>query len=673
MATNQSTTAGAAPDDSQRGQTINESNSPILPSDSEFDSNQEQQPPTRSPTPTPPPTQGLGVATAMASATIAPSFLAADAQATAQLPHPANRTLHVPAALRRNTSTFVPFNEIPSLPAFLNNCNLSQYLQSFNEAGASDDAMPLIIDFDDDELKSIMDAIPMKPFHAVTFRKGIRDLRERSRLGSMHFDNPQSSFMQPEPHSMLQYSHSQFFQQHSQPSQPSQNSQSSQQPLNLSQSSRGFTGGSFQAPGLYHQASTTNKSSSQRSNAQSSTIQTLPTPSQVLSSGGIYQYIGPAPRGPVGHYLPHPDTGVSQESLQVHRSSSSLEAGQGIKRRRSSTPADNSQAQAEPSSFNSNSSSSWSNTPNQTSQPSQLDPATRDLIMHQALIYGKHSSRSLTKYEHAINCAAQNLALEDSSLLTNKGLLWNKAKAKLLEEDYHYKRGKSRSKLPEAAQKKDHKASKERLIQKREANASNAATARLRRITSLGEQLHRKTAEREALLAQLLRLEAAEYKIAHADTYEAEAKELRENLARVETDRQSVSKELGSLKNKERKHQWYEKRKKIRTDGDPSEVDEKGTNAGTDAEADEEAETDTTVDPEGDASQKSLSGRSAVATAAASSTPTGVKGEPKPLTWKVHQPNLASLGLDGSKATSTRSKKRKDVFRPSEYTPGVRS
>ncbi|KAF9150223.1 hypothetical protein BG015_007984 [Linnemannia schmuckeri] len=669
MATNQSPTVGAAPADSQREQTINESNSPILPSDSEFDSNQEQQPPTRSPTPSPPP-PGLGGASALTTATIAPSFLAADAQATAQLPHPANRTLHVPAALRRNTSTFVPFSEIPSLPAFLNNCNLSQYLQSFNEAGASDDAMPLIIDFDDDELKSIMDAIPMKPFHAVTFRKGIRDLRERSRLGSMHFDNPQSSFMQPEPHSMLQYSHSQFFQQHSQPSQHSQNSQSSQQPLNLSQSSRGYNGGSFQAPGLYHQASTTGKSNSQRNNAQSST-QGLPTPSQVLSSGGIYQYIGPAPRGPAGHYLPHPDTVVSQESLQVHRASSSLEAGQGIKRRRSSTPADNSQAHPEPSSFNSNSSSSWSNTPNQTSQSAQLDPATRELIMHQALIYGKHSSRSLTKYEHAINCAAQNLALEDSSLLTNKGLLWNKAKAKLLEEDYHYKRGKSRSKLPEAAVKKDHKASKERLIQKREANASNAATARLRRIASLGEQLHRKTAEREALLAQLLRLEAAEYKIAHADTYEAEAKELRENLARVETDRQSVSKELGSLKNKERKHQWYEKRKKVRTDGDPSEADEKATNAGTDAEADEEAETDTTVDPEGDASQKSLTGKPAVASAAG--TPSGPKVEPKPLTWKAHQPTLASLGLDGNKAASTRSKKRKDIFRPSEYTPGVQS
>ncbi|KAF9922726.1 hypothetical protein FBU30_007147 [Linnemannia zychae] len=301
MATHHSPTA-----DSRREQTINESNSPILPSDSEFDSNQEQQPPTRSPTPTPPPGSTH-------------SYLPHDAQ-PAQVPHPSNRTLHVPAPLRRNTSTFAPFNEIPSLPEFLSNCNLSQYLQSFNEAGASDDAMPFIIEFDDDELKTIMDAIPMKPFHAVTFRKGIRELRERSRLGSMHFDNPQSSFMQPEPHSMLQYSHSQFFQQHSQHSHHSQGSQSSQQPLNLSQSSRGYAGGSFQAPGLYRQASTT-KNSNQRSNAQPSS---LPTPSQVLSSGGIYQYVGPAPRGPNGHYLPNQDNVTSQDSLQVHRSSSSV-------------------------------------------------------------------------------------------------------------------------------------------------------------------------------------------------------------------------------------------------------------------------------------------------------------------------------------------------------------
>ncbi|KAK3819903.1 MAG: hypothetical protein J3Q66DRAFT_281874 [Benniella sp.] len=376
------------------------------------------------------------------------------------------------------------FSEIPSLPAFLNNCNLSQYLQSFNEAGANDDSMQLIIDFDDDELKSIMDHIPMKPFHAVAFRKGIRDLRERSR----------------------------------------------------------------------------------------------------------------------------------QE--------------------------------------------------------------TRELITRQALIYGKHSSRSLTKYEEAINRAAQSLALEDPSLLTNKGLLWNKAKAKLLHEDYDYKRGKSRSKLPEAAQKKDQKASKERLIQKREANASNAATIRLRRIASLGEQLHRKTAEREVLLAQLLQLELPEYKRSNPLTFEAQAKEARDNLARIENDRQSISKELVSLKNKERKHQWYEKRKKHRNDnGELLGPDDKA-NAGTDAEADEEAETDTTVDPDGDVSQKSSSSKanvpiSVAATAQSNHVPkTESSAAQKPLTFKPHKATPPSATPTAPPSRS--SKKTRDVFRLSGYSPVVK-
>ncbi|KAF9147586.1 hypothetical protein BGX20_006616 [Mortierella sp. AD010] len=332
----------------------------------------------------------------------------------------------------------------------------------------------------------------------------------------------------------------------------------------------------------------------------------------------------------------------------------------------------------EPSSFNSSSSSSWSNgTPNNASASNTQDSATREMIMHQALIYGKQSpSRQLTKYEHAINCAAQSLALEDPSLLTNKGLLWNKAKAKLLDEDYDYKRGKSRSKLPEAEKKKDHKVSKERLIQKREANASNAATLRLRRIASLGEQFHRKTADREALLAHLLRLESPEYKQKHPNTFEAEAKKARDDLARVENDRQSLSKELGSLKNKERKHQWYEKRKKHRIEnGGPSEQDEKDTNAGTDADVDGETGTDTTVDPDGDASQKSVASKQETTDAAVSQS--GVpkvesSSGAKPLTWKAHNPSAATVKSNDT-AKSPRTKKHKDNFRLSEYTPAVKT
>ncbi|KAF9368864.1 hypothetical protein CPB97_004196, partial [Podila verticillata] len=207
-----------------------EVHSPIIGSDAEYDSTNEQQPPTRSPTASPPPGGVImGVQPGFPLQHTMDPSLAQGHGATHNQAHGQNqglthgqgqsqgqvqpdRTLHVPASLRRNNSSFVPFSEIPTLPAFLNNYNLSQYLQSFNDAGANDDVMPMLIDFDEDELKTILDAVPMLPFHVSSFKLGIRHLREQSRMGSMHFDNSQSSFMHPEPHAMLQVSHSQFFQ-----------------------------------------------------------------------------------------------------------------------------------------------------------------------------------------------------------------------------------------------------------------------------------------------------------------------------------------------------------------------------------------------------------------------------------------------------------------------------
>ncbi|KAG0051648.1 hypothetical protein BGZ83_003478 [Gryganskiella cystojenkinii] len=707
--------------------------SPIIASDpDDFDSNEEQQPPTRSPTPTPPPHEARPNRAPGGSFMNGPHPAGGVSSGFEAGPNPAAgpshqnggpRQLHVPESLRRHNSSFVPFSEIPTLPAFLNNCNLSQYLQSFNDAGATDDAMPLIIEFDDDELKSIMDAIPMKPFHAVTFRKGLRDLRERSRIGSMHFDNSQSSFMQPEPHSMLHYSHSQFFQQpsqpqlppqlSSQPSQPSQSSHPSQQTVSNSQSGRGYSQ-SHQQNGqpshLHRQQSSVRtgghwSSSQGNGSASQQGGHTVPTPSQVLSSGGIYQYAGGAGRVPTGHYHPQSVPIYShqeQHSSQRSQSSQQNEQKQGIKRRRStqSPPiavADQSSSPVlpEPSSFNSNSSSSYSSTPKAVGG-AHHDSATREMILRQAVIYGKHSSRQLTKYEHAINCAAQTLALEDSTLLTNKTILWNKAKAKLLEEDYDYKRGRSRSKLPEMAPKKENKVNKERLIQKREANASNAASLRIRRIASLNEHYNQKNKERDHLLELLLKIESKENKTARPQTWEDEAAKARQTLSSVEEERASLSKELGSLKNKERKHQWYEKRKKNRHGEDQSQED-KNPNAGTDA--DEEAETDTTVDPEADNSQQKAAAAAAAVTAAAQKREKqgAVESESessqqknavlkqerlessaahRPLTWKppAQAPveDGSSKGLSSSQ--NSRSKKPQNfVFRESEYSPTTKS
>ncbi|KAF9430179.1 hypothetical protein BGZ76_000937 [Entomortierella beljakovae] len=662
--------------------------SPII-SDLESDNVDEPQP-ARSPTLTPVAPQSSAVAQNSNITHAPPSFH-----------HDSSRkVLRVPNSLRRNNSaSFMGFNEIPTLPTFLSNCNLSEYLKQFNEAGATDDSMPLIIDFDDDELKSIMDVIPMKPFHAITFRKGIRDLRERSRMGSMHFDNPQNSFMQTEPHGMLHYSDSQFFQQPSQPSQSSQHSQTShpsQSSLNSSQLTRGYSynhHGSSQTPGLYRQSSNS-KSTTRRSNYQaSSTSQSqgyIPTPSQVLSGGSLYQYVGPA-RIPEGAYAPQAIPLFPHEQPVPQRSSTKVDRDR-LKRRRSSSGSptgevmdptfeDSSPVIPDPCSMNSSSSSSWGNgTPNASASSNTQDPATMEMILQQSQIYGKNSSRSLTKYEKDINEAARKLAIDDPNLLTNKGLLWKRARAKLLVEDYDYKRGKSRSKLPEAEKKKDQKASKERLIQKREANASNAASIRLRRITSLGEHYHRKTAEREALLATLLRIESPEYKQANPETFESEATKARDDLTRVEEARQVVAKELGSLKNKERKHQWYENRKKKQRVGDdePSEQDEKCNYTGTDIECEGGTETDTTVDPEGDASQRSAASKQGAAgpTLSQSSASKAETVTSKPLTWKAHNPTVATTTTNNSengKSPLPRPKKHKDIFRTSEYTPAVKS
>lgn len=328
---------GAGSAEAQASESVEDITSPIIPSDPEFDSNDEQQPPTRSPTPTPPyesrPSRGSYLAAPPAAV-----YEAATPGYPHQNGHLEPRQLHVPEALRRHNSSFVPFSEIPTLPAFLNNCNLSQYLQSFNEAGAADDAMPLILDFDDDELKSIMDAIPMKPFHAATFRMGVRDLRERSRMGSMHFDNSQSSFMHPEPHSMLHYSHSQFFQQPSQPqlppqlssqppSQQSQNSHPSQNAPN-SQPTRRYSQSHLQngqPSNLHRQPSARiggHWSSSQGNGTSGGQAggPTPPTPSQVLSGGAIHQHAGGVTRAPSGYYHPQPVPQFSQEHPPVQRS-----------------------------------------------------------------------------------------------------------------------------------------------------------------------------------------------------------------------------------------------------------------------------------------------------------------------------------------------------------------
>ncbi|CAG8462668.1 5770_t:CDS:2 [Paraglomus occultum] len=183
---------------------------------------------------------------------------------------------------------------------------------------------------------------------------------------------------------------------------------------------------------------------------------------------------------------------------------------------------------------------------------------TRDIIIQHATIYGKRSNRQLTQYELAINKAAIELALSDPALVANKGDLFEKAKAKLLLEGYTYKRGQSRSKLNPNAPKPGRKISRETLRAKRNAYATQTSEARNARIAELERKLNAKDAQREA---------TQEFKKTKENQGDAAGLE-KATLALQELDREreEIVKELTLLKGKERKHQWYEKRKRVRMD-----------------------------------------------------------------------------------------------------------
>lgn len=172
--------------------------------------------------------------------------------------------------------------------------------------------------------------------------------------------------------------------------------------------------------------------------------------------------------------------------------------------------------------------------------------ASRDVIVLHATIYGKNSRRPLTKYENAINEASISLALENPSLLVNKGDLFEQAKKRLLENGYQYKRGRSRSKLiattyPYQRQQcsdDDGKCSKRKL------NAQRLSQQRQEKLNEL--QVKIKT--------------VVERQQQHP-----------EEMAQWEPTRQALMKQVSKIKSQERKHQWYERRKTERADSGFSE------------------------------------------------------------------------------------------------------
>nr|CAG8557630.1 9046_t:CDS:2 [Entrophospora candida] len=357
-----------------------------------------------------------------------------------------------PSLSTTNTTTY----RCPSLTTFLHQLNLSQYHHLFAEAGVGENDLEQLIGFDEAELKEVMSAISMKPFHSAAFKKGVRELRQTLATVNLNSINNDDS----------------------------------------STSETKFIHNNTQLQDIQESSTTT------------TFVQSTHSPSSASS---------PPP--------PH---------LQQH-----LQRIQNI------------------------STSALNVTPG-TNMPDIINAqSSKDVIIHHATIYGKNSRRQLTTYEQAINQAAIDLALSDPALVANKGALFERAKAKLLLEGYNYKRGQSRSKLNPNAPKPGVRASKSTIREKRNAHAAITSENRQINIAELERKL--KIKETQLDLAQEIR----GAKTQQGDQLGLEKAQL--SLEEIEQERNEIAKELSVLKNKERKHQWYEQKKKEKMDSKFSE------------------------------------------------------------------------------------------------------
>ncbi len=76
----------------------------------------------------------------------------------------------------------------------------------------------------------------------------------------------------------------------------------------------------------------------------------------------------------------------------------------------------------------------------------QRDSKTEDYIRNQSIIFGRKSQHTLTRYQQEVNTAAQELALQNPTLLQSRGELLVAARSKVDSSGYTYVKGKSRSK-----------------------------------------------------------------------------------------------------------------------------------------------------------------------------------------------------------------------------------
>lgn len=170
--------------------------------------------------------------------------------------------------------------------------------------------------------------------------------------------------------------------------------------------------------------------------------------------------------------------------------------------------------------------------------------------MSHAIIYGKNSTRPLTNYEKAINRASIAFALDDPSLLIQKGRLFDLSKKKLLEEGYQYKRGKSRSKFLGGGGDSNSSEEHERSLSP-PVNWQPTASPPLSPTLSLVERK---------------RIRRKDHAIRQSTERRIRIGQLEMDLAKLRSSNQDrhleagLMKTIAKLKAQERKHQWYKRK-----------------------------------------------------------------------------------------------------------------
>lgn len=176
-------------------------------------------------------------------------------------------------------------------------------------------------------------------------------------------------------------------------------------------------------------------------------------------------------------------------------------------------------------------------------------------LKQQSRIYGKgicEDSLSLSPYENAINEASYKLALDNASLMSNRGKLLEAARKKVYEDGYQYKKKTSRSKSFGIGNTPSTSVSK---------RPRYSSELRGKRILEVKEDL-------KQLTTRIQYAEKSQEKFANVQQYDTASSFCKE-VSSLKKERRKLQNELSMLEKMDMKSQSYYKAKEKKT-GAPS-------------------------------------------------------------------------------------------------------